>query len=259
MGSSIVRGIIRNGAIAAERIAVADIDAVTAGAVARDLGVAAATDSAAACARATVVIICVKPQDVLNVLTELVSGGALASKPLIISVAARVTTTAIEEVVGGRAPVIRAMPNTPCAIGRGMTVLTKGYTATGAHLTIASELFSALGRCMTLAEGHLDAVTALSASGPAFMYLALEALADGGVRCGLSRNIATELAAQMTLGAAEMVLSTDRHPAALKGDVTTPGGCTIAGLLALEDGRLRSVLARAVEATMRSLAGDSRQ
>ncbi|MCR4339473.1 MAG: pyrroline-5-carboxylate reductase [Gemmatimonadaceae bacterium] len=259
MGRSIATGMVRTGAIAAERIAVTDIDTAAARAVAHDLGVVVATDSATACASATVVVICVMPHDVLNILAELVSCGAFASKPLLISVAAKITTPAIEEVVGDRAPVIRAMPNTPCAIGHGMTVLAKGCTATAAHLAVASELFSTLGRCMTLAERHLDAVTALSASGPAFIYLVLEALADGGVRCGLSRDIATELAAQMTLGAAEMVLSTGRHPAALRDDVTTPGGCTIAGLLALEDGRLRSVLARAIEETTRSLAGDSRQ
>ncbi len=257
MGRAIATGIVRNGAITAEQIAVADIDPAAARAIARDLGVVAGTDSAAACARSTIVIICVKPRDVLSVLAELVSSGALASTPLLISVAAKVTTTAIEEVVGDQAPVIRAMPNTPCAIGHGMTVLSKGATATNAELAVASELFSTLGRCMTLAETHLDAVTALSASGPAFIYLVLEALTDGGVKCGLARDVATELAAQMTLGAAEMVLSTGRHPAALKDDVTTPGGCTIAGLLALEDGRLRSVLARAVEEATRALAGGS--
>jgi pyrroline-5-carboxylate reductase len=147
------------------------------------------------------------------------------------------------------------MPNTPCAISKGMIVLSRGAHAGDAHVAMARELFSPLGRVLELDEKHMDTVTGLSASGPAFIYVVIEALSDGGVMRGIPRAVATELVAQMTAGAAEMVLATGRHPAALKDDVTTPAGCTIAGILALEDGRVRSVLARAVETAAR-VAGE---
>lgn len=147
------------------------------------------------------------------------------------------------------------MPNTPCHIGRGMTVVSRGAEATDEHVAVAVAIFETMGRVLELEEKHMDTVTGLSASGPAFIYVIIEALADGGVMRGLPRGAAIELAAQMTLGAAEMVLKTGRHPASLKDDVTTPAGCTIAGILALEDGRIRSVLARGVETAAR-VAGE---
>ena len=144
-------------------------------------------------------------------------------------------------------PVVRAMPNTPCAIGRGVTVLARGPGADDGHLALARTLFTALGAVLELEEKHMDTVTGLSGSGPAFIYLVLEAMAEGAVMRGLPRPVALELAARVAQGAAEMVLATGRHPAALRDDVTTPAGCTVAGLLVLEDGRLRSVVARGVE------------
>ncbi len=255
MGRTIAAGMLHAGVVAADRVLVTDHVQADAEALASELGAKAAPDNATACAGADVVVLCVKPKDVASVLADLTAREALAHVPLLISIAAGVTTTSIEAAVGGTAVVVRAMPNTPCLIGKGMTVLAKGSRATDEHLCVAQEIFSSLGRCIALEEKHLNAVTAVSASGPAFVYVMIEALADGGVMCGLPRGIATELVAQMTLGAAEMVLATGRHPAALKDDVTTPGGCTIAGLLALEDGKVRSVLARAVEAATRVAAG----
>ncbi len=126
-------------------------------------------------------------------------------------------------------------------------MLSPGQRAGAAHLKLARALFAPLGRVVELEEKHMDTVTGLSASGPAFVYVILEALADGGVARGLPRGTALEMAAQMVYGAAAMVLETGRHPASLKDDVTTPAGCTIAGILALEDGKIRSVLSRAVE------------
>lgn len=128
-----------------------------------------------------------------------------------------------------------------------MTVVCGGKNATGLHLGRARQIFEAVGRCLAVDETHFNAITALSASGPAYLYLIMEALADAGVRVGLPRQMALTLVAQTVLGAAQMVLTTGRHPAALRDDVTTPAGCTIGGLLILEDGRVRSVLARAVE------------
>ena len=148
-------------------------------------------------------------------------------------------------------PLVRAMPNTPCLIGEGMTVVARGPLATDAHVATAIRLFHAVGRCLELEEKSMDVVTALNSSGPAFAYLIVEALAEGGVMMGLRRDVAMEIAAQMLQGSARMVLQTGLHPAALKDQVTTPAGCTIAGLLTLEDGRIRSVLARAVEEATR--------
>lgn len=255
MGRAIAAGGVRSGAIAAERLVVTSHSPATAEALAAETGARALRDNAAAAAGADVVLLCVKPKDVPVVLDELVAANALAHRPLVVSIAAGVKTSAIEARIDGVAPVLRAMPNTASRIGKGMTVVSKGSSATDDHLAIATEIFSSIGRCVALDEKHMDTVTAVSASGPAFVYLVIEALSDGGVMCGLPRNVALELVAQMTLGAAAMVLESAEHPAMLKDDVTTPAGCTIAGLLALEDGRVRSVFARAVQETARVAGG----
>ncbi len=128
-----------------------------------------------------------------------------------------------------------------------MTVICPGTYADKQHMETAQRIFSAVGECIDLEESHFDAVTGLGGSGPAYLYLIIEALADGGVRVGLPRDVALKIVTQTVLGAANMVQKTGRHPAALRDDVTTPAGCTIAGLLLMEDGKIRSVLARAVE------------
>lgn len=255
MGRAIASGIVQAGVLPRDRVVVSNRTSDDAAALARDLGIEASLDNAAACRGADVVVLCVKPGDVAGVLDELIQHDALVHAPLLISIAAGVRINAIEERTRRNVPVVRAMPNTACRIGRGMTVLTRGALATEAQLQVALALFGTLGRCMVLDEKHFDTVTAVSASGPAFIYVLLEAIAEGGVMCGLPRGVATELAAQMALGASEMVLRTGYHPAALKDEVTTPAGCTIAGLLMLEDGRVRSVLARAVQTTAQVAAG----
>ena len=142
---------------------------------------------------------------------------------------------------------VRAMPNTPCLIRDGMTVLSPGRGASDEQLALAKKIFAAVGRVLVLDEKHMDVVTGLSGSGPAFAFVILEALADGGVMMGLPRQAAIELAAQTLQGAGRLVLETGTHPAALKDEVTTPAGCTIAGLLTMEDGNIRSTLARAIQ------------
>ena len=156
--------------------------------------------------------------------------------------------------LGTENPVVRAMPNTPAVVGEGMTVICRGRYASKTDLQRAQAIFEAVGRCLPVDEVHFNAVTALSGSGPGYQFLIMEALADAGVRVGLPRQLALTLVAQTALGAARMVLTTGRHPAALRDDVTTPAGCTIAGLLMLEDGRIRSVLARAVEEATKTSA-----
>ena len=193
-----------------------------------------------------VLFICVKPAQVEQVAREIahdVRPGAL-----VISAAAGVTTEKLRAWLGPEVAIVRAMPNMPARIGLGMTAIAAGTGATDAHLQTASELFAALGRVCVVEERLMDAVTGISGCGPAYVYLIAESLAEAGVKLGLPRHIALELAAQTLHGASAMVLQTGAHPAALKDEVTTPAGCTIDGLLALEDGGLRSTLVRAVTA-----------
>ena len=164
----------------------------------------------------------------------------LTPNHVVISVAASVTSKLIESVLGKPVPVIRTMPNTPSLIKKGMTALAPGKYATEEHMAQARKIFDAIGRTIILDEKHMDAVTALSASGPAFVYIIIESFAEAGVKVGLPREAATILASQMVLGAASIVLETGEHPAKLKDLVTTPAGCTIDGILELEDGGLRT-------------------
>ena len=209
----------------------------------KQLGVTVGTNNRKAARGADIVLVCVKPQVVEDVIEQI--RPVISKKQLIISVAASVATSQIEKALGN-IPVVRAMPNTPCAIGRGMTALCKGKFAEAKHLEIASALFNVVGRTVVVDEKHMDAVTGLSASGPAYIYIILESLAEAGVKVGLPRDIATLLAAQTTLGAASVVLETGDHPALLKDAVTTPAGCTIDGIMELEEGKLRVTLIKAV-------------
>lgn len=254
MGQAIAGGLLKSG-VAVTQLRSTARTRGTSDKISASLGIECSIHNEQVAKWADIVILCVKPKDIEKVCSDLHKKGALTHHPLLISIAAGVSTSFIEQIVGDETPVLRAMPNTPCFIGKGMTVVSKGASATDEHVALARQIFSPLGRFIELEEKHMDTVTGLSASGPAFIYVIIEALADGGVMRGLPRHVATELVAQMTLGAAEMVLATGKHPAALKDDVTTPAGCTIAGILALEDGRIRSVLARGVE-TAAKVAGE---
>ncbi|KAF8626283.1 hypothetical protein AX15_004955 [Amanita polypyramis BW_CC] len=195
-----------------------------------------------------VILLCCKPQLAHTIFSEPGVREAMDGK-LLISVLAGVTIRQLTEMAPSSTRVVRAMPNTPCKIREGMTVISTLPFSIHAETdrTILLKIFSSIGRCRFLDEKHFDACTALSASGPAFACIFLEAMADGGVMMGLPRSEALELAAQTLQGAARMVLQTGTHPAQLKDAVTTPGGCTIAGLLALEDGRVRSTIARGIQ------------
>ncbi|GBE81916.1 Pyrroline-5-carboxylate reductase [Sparassis crispa] len=195
-----------------------------------------------------VVLLCCKPQLAHTILNEPGMKEALDGK-LLISILAGVTISQITAWVLPSTKVIRAMPNTPCRIREGMTVVSNLPPSPSLELdhTIITNIFSSIGRCRFLDEKHFDACTALSGSGPAFACIFLEAMADGGVMMGLPRAEALELAAQTLQGTARMTLQGNTHPAQLKDAVTTPGGCTIAGLLAMEDGRVRSTIARAIQ------------
>jgi len=208
------------------------------------LKVHAGTDNAEAVSGADVVFLCVKPQVVADVVREI--RAHLSGDQLLISVAASVPTEMIERGLEKEVPVVRAMPNTPCVLGAGMTALCKGRYAQKHHLETATKFFDAVGRTVAVDEKHMDAVTGLSASGPAYIYIILESLAEAGVKVGLPRDVATLLAAQTTLGAARVVIETGDHPALLKDAVTTPAGCTIDGIMELEEGKLRVTLIKAV-------------
>ena len=200
---------------------------------------------------ADVVLLAVKPQTVPLVLEEL--GDMLRTDQLLISVAASVSTAFLDKRVPGAVPIVRAMPNTPCLVRQGMTGLAPGAHATAEHLATARSVFDAVGRTVVLEDKHMDAVTALSASGPAYLCVIIESLAEAGVKLGLPREVATELAAQTVVGTGVMVLETGEHPALLKAQVTTPAGCTVDGLLELEAGGLRVTLIKAVvEASRRA-------
>jgi pyrroline-5-carboxylate reductase len=209
-----------------------------------ETGIEVGTDNRSLAEWADLLLLCVKPKNVIQVVSEI--GSLLTSGQLVISVAASVSTVDIESSLPTRVPVVRAMPNTPCAVGSGMTAICRGRHANEEHLEQAKTLFEAVGRSVVLDENHFDAVTGLSASGPAFIYIILESLAEAGVKVGLPRDVATLLAAQTALGASQVVLETASHPALLKDAVTTPAGCTIDGILELEEGKLRVTLIKAV-------------
>ena len=190
------------------------------------------------------IVIAVKPKDVVNVIAE-ISPELNASK-LLVSVAAGVSLELLQSSAPTGTPTIRTMPNMAVAIGDGMTVLSPGSSVSPEQLSWATELFRSVGRALVLEEQYMDAVTGLSGSGPAYVYIIIESLADGGLKLGLPRDVAIELAAQTVLGAARNVLITGEHPAKLKDQVTTPAGTTIEGILELEAGGLRLTLINAV-------------
>jgi pyrroline-5-carboxylate reductase len=214
-------------------------------AAAEKLGIELAANNLALARESDVVVLRVKPHQARHVVEEIASG--LGGK-LLITICAAVTIAEVRAWSADRASVVRAMPNTPCLIGAGMTVLSADASTSAKDLEAASQLFSTLGRTAVLDEELMDGVTGLSGCGPAYVFLIIEALSEAGVKLGIDRATSTLLVAQTLLGAAQLVLQRGVHPAALKDEVTTPAGCTIDGLTALEDGRLRSTLISGVVA-----------
>ena len=250
MGQTLMKGLLSAGLLTRDQIWAADRSADTRDDVRLRLDVAVYDDYREALACTDVILVCVKPAQVASAMAAARAAGP-SPDVLFISILAGVTTSQLEESLALPNPWVRAMPNTPCVVGEGMTVVCRGCDATAAHLELARRIFSAVGRCEVVDEQYCNAITALSGSGPAYMYLVMESLADAGVRVGLPRDLALTLVAQTMLGSARMVQQTGRHPASLRDDVTTPAGCTIGGLLMLEDGKIRSVLARVVEEATR--------
>jgi pyrroline-5-carboxylate reductase len=244
MGGIILQALLKNGLLTTKSTWATVAHEERAKALAKKLKVKVGTNNVQAVKGADIIVIAVKPQVVEDVVREI--SGHVTAKQIIVSVAASVPTAMIEKNLPADVPVIRAMPNTPCLLGSGMTAICKGKHASADDVALATHMFEAVGRTVVVDEKHMDAVTALSASGPAYIYIILESLAEGGVKVGLPRDIATLLAAQTALGAARVVLETGDHPALLKDAVTTPAGCTIDAIMELEEGKLRVTLIKAV-------------
>ena len=248
----LLRESVRGGGIAPERLRATRRNALALDELRTALpGVAVSADNAAAVRGATIVVVSVKPQNA----TDLLSGVAehIAPGTLVLSTLAGVTTERLAEALGQDLPIVRAMPNTPALVDEGATALAPGDHATEAHLGLARSVFEAVGVVETVPESLMDAVTGLSGSGPAYVFMVIEALTDAGVKQGLPRAVALKLSAQTVLGAARLVLETQRHPAILRDEVTTPGGTTIAAVAELERHGLRTMLIDAVAtATARS-------
>jgi len=249
MAEALVKGLLAAGTARAAEIVCAEPVAERREVLRQRHGVAVTASNAEAVAAAEVVLLSVKPQVVDAVLTEIAPSFGAAR--LLVSIAAGVPIAAIARRLGAGARIVRTMPNTPALVGAGATALARGGAATEADLALAKGLFEAVGIAVVVDEHLLDAVTGLSGSGPAYVFLAIEALADGGVKAGLPRATALALAAQTVVGAGRMVLETGDHPGKLKDQVTSPAGTTIAGVHALEAAGFRAALIAAVEAAAR--------
>ncbi len=247
MGGALIRGLVET--VDPVQVTAVDIDSGLLARLRNEVGVEISEDATGSVRASSIVVIAIKPQHLGDVaaLKE-----AITVDHLVVSIAAGVSTQALESVFGD-VPVVRSMPNILAQIGASVTGLCAGQFADEGHLETASGILGAVGETVVIGEKQMDAVTGLSGSGPAYVFALIDALADGGVKCGLTRATATKLATQTVMGAAKMVAETGEHPMSLKDKVTSPGGTTIAGLKALEDGGFRVALMNAVEAaTQRS-------
>jgi pyrroline-5-carboxylate reductase len=244
MGGILLQAFLKENLFATDRIHATVSHAERALALSTQWGVDVSTNNLEAARQSDLILVGVKPFQVPDLIAEIKP--ALTPDKLLVSFAASVKTRSIEETAGIDIAVVRAMPNTPSALGAGAAALCRGRFVSDKQMELAQRLFETVGRTVLVDEKHMDAVTGLSGSGPAYIYIIIEALAEAGVKVGLPRDVATQLAAQTAYGAAKMVLETGYHPALLKDAVTTPAGCTIDGILELEEGGLRVTLIKAV-------------
>lgn len=251
MGEALIKGLLAANVVPPEAIHASDARLERLKELDRRYGIQLAADNVEVVRQADVVILAVKPQIIAPVLKEVAP--ALTKRKLLISIAAGVSTARIRAVLGKDVRLIRVMPNTPALVLEGATAIAKADGLEPDDLAIAEEIFAAVGRVVVLDEELMDAVTGLSGSGPAYVAVVIESLADGGVKMGLDRITAMTLATQTVLGAARLLLETGLHPGALKDMVSSPGGTSIAGIAALEEGGIRTTFIKAVErATLRS-------
>jgi pyrroline-5-carboxylate reductase len=246
MAAALAKGFIRAGLVTADDMLASDPIESARGAFTREAGARTGSSNREVASFAEVLILAVKPDNVSGVLEEIRDG--FTAKHLLISIAAGVPISKIEASLRSGARVVRVMPNTPALVGASASAFALNKSATEADAELVQKLLSSVGIALPVKEALLDAVTGLSGSGPAYVYLFIEGLSDGGVAAGLPREVATRLAAQTVLGSAKMVLETGMHPGALKDNVTSPGGTTIEGLHELEKGKLRGTVISAVRA-----------
>jgi pyrroline-5-carboxylate reductase len=244
LGEALISGLLKQGDLKKDDIAGSIAHQESTKRVCERLGIQVTLDNREVVKNKDIIILSVKPQNMDSVLKEIAD--VVKPQQLVISVAASVTTGFVQERLHEKIPVVRAMPNTPCVINAGMTGLCGGNHARKEHLDMAEAIFKCVGEAIFLDESLMDGVTALSASGPAYLYVVIESLAEAGVKLGMPRDVSTLLAAQTMYGAARMLLDSKAHPALLKDMVTTPAGCTIDGLMELEEGKLRVTLIKAV-------------
>ena len=257
MAEAMVNGLITASFIEARNILVSDPISERLEYMHSEYKVRTTSDNRELVQKSDILVIAVKPQSVKKILknfADLVDG-----EKLIVSVAAGVPISLIEEILDGKSekkvPVVRTMPNTPALVQEGVTAICRSEHVTKTEMKIVHRIFEAIGRTVDVEEGHIDAVTGLSGSGPAYIFMIIEALSDAGVKMGLSREVANILTVQTVLGSAKLARESGKHPGELKDMVTSPGGTTISGLHALEEGGLRTTLMNAVEnATRRSMA-----
>ena len=251
MGEALIKGLTEANLVPPEAIYATDVRLERMRELDRQYGIQVAASNPELVRHADVVILAVKPQIIDPVLREIAAG--VTRRKLVISIAAGVSTAKLRSGLGKDARLIRVMPNTPALVREGVTAIAKSDGLEPGDLDTAGEIFSAVGRVVVLDEELLDAVTGLSGSGPAYVAVVIESLADGGVKMGLDRITAMTLATQTVLGAAKLLLETGMHPGALKDMVSSPGGTSIAGISALEEGGIRTTFIKAVErATLRS-------
>lgn len=253
MATALIKGMVEADVIAPESIIASDVRPKQLEKVASKYGIVISPDNRDVASRSDIVVLAVKPQIMDRVLDEV--SESLTNEKLVVSIAAGVPIESIEKKLHREMRVIRVMPNTPAIVSAGATALAPGLHATEQDLEMAKKIFEAVSMTFVLDESLMDAVTGLSGSGPAYIFLIIEALSDAGVKVGLPRYVAQDLAAQTVLGSAKLLIETGEHPGVLKDMVTSPGGTAIAGLHTLEEGGLRTTLINAVEqATNRSKA-----
>ncbi len=252
IGRALIGGLIKGDYLAPEQIRATRRHAATLKSLEADFpGILVGTDNIAAVRDASLIVLATKPQVISTVIDEI--RDAVSDDTLIVSVLAGITTDSLQEAFGQELPVVRTMPNTPMLVDEGATAIARGKFATPHHLHVVKRMFEAVGKVEEVPEYLMDAVTGLSGSGPAYVYMFIEAMTDAGVKQGLPRHTAARLAAQTVYGAAKLVLDTGKHPAILKDEVTTPGGTTISAIAELESHGLRIMLINAVAtATERS-------
>jgi pyrroline-5-carboxylate reductase len=246
MAEALIKGLIAAGTADPKQIQVTDLSADRTAHLKNTYGITIQKSNADAAREADVIILCVKPQVMERVLAGITP--AVDAKKLVISIAAGIAIGRIEKALNEHSRVVRVMPNTPALVLAGAAALAGGKNATSEDLALAQSIFNSVGKAVVVEEKLMDAVTGLSGSGPAYVFMIIDALSDAGVKAGLPRPLALELAAQTVYGSAKMVLETKEHPGKLRDMVTSPGGTTIEGLHALEKGKLRATLMNAVEA-----------